>query len=88
MEYFGNLISFPPIQTNYFNPDGMDIFRSKIQIILLVPTVIIFFIMAIGESTLIFEDWYVRSDYYLSTEKGIFCHQHVLFPYNNTIDNV
>ena len=41
LEYVGDIISFPPVETNYFNPNGEDLFRSKIQIILLIPTVLI-----------------------------------------------
>ena len=30
LEYATNVISFPPIRTNYFNNDGQDIYRSKL----------------------------------------------------------
>ena len=30
LEYASNMISFPPLLTNYFNPDGEDRYRSKL----------------------------------------------------------
>ena len=40
---YDNLLTFPPIQTNNFNNDKTDYFKSKIQIFVFLPSLIYIF---------------------------------------------
>ena len=63
----GMAISYPPLETNHFNEDGRDQFRSKITVITLIPLILVFFSVAAIFFFPMFVDMPIRTD--LTTSK-------------------
>ena len=38
---FSDLISFPPIATGYTNPDGTNLYKSRLQVFLVLPSIFV-----------------------------------------------
>ena len=46
-KYLGELISYPPLKTSHFNDDGTNFYRSKIQILIFLPSVLAIVLLAV-----------------------------------------
>ena len=62
MSTVAKIMSFPPLKTSHFNPDGTNKFSSKLQICVFCPSVMIMIVLFLVAGVPLLSDAYTRSE--------------------------